>query len=121
MDEPQPDEADSTSVQTAEHALAVRGLGLALTARSLRALLEPATRAESEVVVDLSQLSIEVPASAVAAVIAAVAPDLGVELGENSATVRLAGAPAIRCLAPAAGVRVRLKSDRLTIGEPSDD
>jgi hypothetical protein len=119
MDETPRDDTPGVG-RTDETVVAVRGLGVALTAQSLRALLDPTTRDEAEIVVDLSRLSIDLPAAALGAIVARIAPDLGVELDQDAATVHPAGAPAIRCLAPAEGVRVRIGAAGLTVGNPSE-
>jgi hypothetical protein len=96
--------------------LELRGLGFALSAAAVRALLAPETRPEAEVVVDLSALSIRVPAAVVCDLLGRVAPGVQAHLAVNQVTVRSPGLPAVRVTTPAAGIRVRVDGDGLEIG-----
>ena len=88
MDEPLTEPTPIRETPEAVPELEVRGLGFGLSAAAVRALLDPATRGAAELVLDLSALSIRVP-----------------------------DAPAIRVTMPAAGVRLRVDSDGLRIGD----
>jgi hypothetical protein len=100
-------------------AVEVRGLGFALSASGLRMLLDPATRGQAELVVDLSTISVEVLAAAVQDLAKRFAPDAAVGMAKDQVTVRLTEVPALRIELPAAGVRVRIDAAGLRVG-PSD-
>ena len=97
-------------------AIEVRGLGFDLTAATLRALLDPASRGQAEVSVDLSALAIDVPAAAIDEVAKRVAPELAVDLAPDALIVRLPDAPAVRVTLPATGVRVRVGERGVRVG-----
>ena len=112
------DSEDATAPPSADEtpSIDVRGLGFALTAAALRALLDPTTRGRAEVSVDLSALSIDVSAVAIAEVASRVAPDVAVKLAPDALTVRSPNSPAVRLVLPAAGVKVRIGDSGVRLG-----
>ena len=117
MDEPLTEPTPIRETPEAVPELEVRGLGFGLSAAAVRALLDPATRGAAELVLDLSALSIRVPAAVVDEVLARLAPGVAAGLARGQVTIRPPDAPAIRVTMPAAGVRLRVDSDGLRIGD----
>jgi len=95
----------------------IAGLGGGLSASALRALLDPATRGEAVIDIDLGQLAVSIPAASVRAVLAQLLPDGGAEFGAAGVTIRPGdGAPGVRIAVPAAGVRLRIGADGVRVG-----
>ena len=116
------DSEDATPRPSADEtqSIDVRGLGFALTAAALRALLDPTTRGRAEVDVDLSALSIDVPAAAIAAVAKRVVPDVAVELAQDALIVRPTNNPAVRATLPDGGITVRIGDSGVRIGDDGE-
>lgn len=114
------DDMDSapTPTPTSEpERIEIAGLGGSLSAAALRALLDPATRDEAVIDIDLSQLAISIPAASVRAVLAQFLPDGGPELGAGGVTIRPGGgSPGVRIAVPANGVRIRVGADGVRVG-----
>jgi hypothetical protein len=116
MDDAQTTPINSGKTEPTSPTVEVRGLGFALSAAALRMLLDPATRDQAEVVVDLSRLSIDVPADAARNIALQVEPDLTIALARDEMSIRLPGNPAVRVALPRAGVRVRVGAEGIRIG-----
>ena len=101
----------------ASHRIEVGGLGGSISADALRALLDPATREEAVIDIDLSGLTVSIPAASLHHVLARLIPDGRAEFGDVGLTVHPGdGSPGVRISFPAAGVRLRLGTDGLRIG-----
>jgi len=84
---------------------------------ALRALLDPATREEAVIDIDLSGLMVSIPAASLHHVLARLIPDGRAEFGDAGLTVHPGdGSPGVRISFPAAGVCMRLGTDGLRIG-----
>jgi len=87
----------------------IGGLRAAVSVAALRALLDPATRDEATIEVDLSQLSLNLPAAALNEVFARLMPTGEVSVGDDGVTVRPGGgSPGVMVRVPVSGVRVRI-------------
>lgn len=95
----------------------VAGLGGSLSAAALRALLDPATREDATIEIDLGRLAVSIPAASLHAVLAQLMPQGSVEVGAAGLTVRPGGgSPGVRISVPERGVRVRIGADGLRVG-----
>lgn len=116
MDNPRPQSASAEVDPGGGASIEIRGLGLALTAAAMRALLDPTSRGQAEVTVDLSALSVRLPAAAVGAVAQQLAPNAEVELAPAALIARLPNQPAVRVVLPPAGTRIRVDAAGLSFG-----
>ncbi len=104
------DRIDDTSETPRQ--VVIGGIAAALTVPALRALLDPATRDQALIEVDLTGLSVSLPAAALHEVLTRFLPGGEVQLGDDGVTVRPGdGNPGIRVRVPAAGVRLRIGTD----------
>ncbi len=116
MDDSQRDPLTSRESQQVAPSIEVRGLGFALTAAALRTLLDPATRDQAEVVLDLSALSVRLPADAAREMAKRVMPDIALELSQDEMIVGVPAQPRVRLSLPGAGVQLRVDAEGLWIG-----
>lgn len=95
----------------------IAGLGGSLSAAALRALLDPATREDATIEIDLSRLAVSISAASLQAVLAHLIPQGSAEVGADGLTVRPGGgSPGVRIAVPEAGVRLRIGADGLRVG-----
>ncbi len=89
----------------------IGGLRAAVSVVALRALLDPATRDEATIDVDLSQLSLNFPTAALNDVLARLMPTGEATVGDEGVTLRPGGgSPGVRVRVPATGVRVKIRA-----------
>lgn len=93
------------------------GIAGALSLAALRSLLDPETQGAATIDLDLSQLRVTIPASAVHEVIARLLPDGDLVLRDGGITARPGGgAPGVNISVPTGGLRLRVQGSGLTIG-----
>ena len=94
----------------------VGGIAGGLSLAALRSVLDPAERAGVTIDLDLSQIRVSIPATALQEILARAMPNAAIDLRDDGLTVRPGGgSPGLSVSLPGAGVRVRIGSAGLQV------